>query len=488
MQWFYVVSAIIATGFVVNILLAFTVVFFEHRKPASTWAWLLVLFYIPVFGFIIYLIFGRDGKKERVFTSKGIEDYKTYLDFLEQKEKYEAIQREQDEIFRFSKIQDHYSYLKGMILMLIKCGSWITEGNQFQVFKRGENKFNALIDDIRKAKSSIHLEYYIIRGDDLGRRLVHELALKAKEGLEVRLLYDGMGCTGLPKAFFNELKQSGGQTAAFLPPFFVRLNYRNHRKIAIIDGKIGYVGGFNVGNEYLGIVKRYGPWRDTHLRLEGDCVDGLQLRFLMDWKFTSGENISFDQKYFPKREKQKEGALVQIVSSGPDTKMENIRNGYMRLISSAQKNIYIETPYFVPDDALLESLKVAALSGVDVRIIYPAHPDHLFVYWASTSYLGELLRAGVRCFQYERGFIHAKSMVIYGTAASVGSANMDVRSFALNFEINGFIYDHKLAMELEDVFCEDMKYCEELTLEWYQKRPLGFRFREAVSRLISPIL
>ena len=220
------------------------------------------------------------------------------------------------------------------------------------------------------------------------------------------------------------------------------------------------------------------------MRLEGDCVDGLQLRFLMDWKFTSGENISFDQKYFPKREKQKEGALVQIVSSGPDTKMENIRNGYMRLISSAQKNIYIETPYFVPDDALLESLKVAALSGVDVRIIYPAHPDHLFVYWASTSYLGELLRAGVRCFQYERGFIHAKSMVIDGTAASVGSANMDVRSFALNFEINGFIYDHKLAMELEDDFCEDMKYCEELTLECYQKRPLGFLFREAVSRLI----
>ena len=314
------------------------------------------------------------------------------------------------------------------------------------------------------------MEYYILRGDDLGKKIVHELALKAKEGVEVRLLYDGMGCSSLPRNFFQELEQNGGYAIAFLPRFIIRLNYRDHRKICIIDGEIGYIGGFNIGNEYLGIVKRYGSWRDTHLRIQGDAIDQLQIRFMMDWNFTTAyAPISLKKLYFPER-KQIDGIKMQIISSGPDTVWKNIWNGYFKMMNEAEKHIYIETPYFVPDDGILEALRVAALSGIDVRIIIPGNPDHFFVYWASMSYLGELLEAGVRCYQYEKGFIHTKAVFVDSKICSIGTANMDIRSFDLNFEINAFLYDEQTTILLEQDFLNDLDNCVEITKEWYSKR------------------
>ena len=304
----------------------------------------------------------------------------------------------------------------------------------------------------------------------------------------MRLLYDGMGNSLLPRHFFDELHAAGGHTAAFLPPFIVRLNYRNHRKLCIIDSEIGYIGGFNVGDEYLGIVPRYGAWRDTHLRFRGDAVDQMQMRFIKDWNFTASTGfIRLDEAYFPKRP-QFDGVRTQIVSSGPDTQWKNVRNGYFKMMNEAEDHIYLTTPYFVPDDGIFEALRVAALSGIDVRILIPGNPDHFFVYWASMSYLGELLEAGVRCYQYEKGFIHAKVLCIDGQVASVGTANMDIRSFDLNFEVNAFLYDKPLTERLEADFLNDLKNGVEITREWYHRRKWWFKVKEAVARLISPML
>lgn len=478
------VLLLVAIVLIGNIILSGFVVFFERRNPSSTWAWLLVLLFIPVLGFFVYMVFGRNSKRERMFREKEDYDRAVYHNDVESVRK----NREQKAILRNHKQLIEEEYMPDLIYMHLNRGSWLTYNNKVDYFNNGKDKFDSLIQDIRNAKKSIHLQYYIWRGDGLGTRLVEELTKKAAEGVEVRVLYDGIGNARLPKYFFDRLHLAGGYTAAFLPRFIVRLNYRNHRKLAIIDGEIGYIGGFNVGDEYLGITKRYGPWRDSHLRFRGDAVDQMQMRFVKDWNFTSKKGkIPITEWYFPHRE-QFDGVATQIVSSGPDTKWKNVRNGYFKMMNGAKRHIYLTTPYFVPDDGIFEALRVAALSGVDVRIIFPGNPDHFFVYWASMSYLGELLEAGVRCYQYEKGFIHAKVLTIDGTVASVGTANMDIRSFDLNFEVNAFIYDEGLTKTLEDDFENDLKSCVEITKEWYHRRRWWFRVNEAVARLISPML
>jgi Phosphatidylserine/phosphatidylglycerophosphate/cardiolipin synthases and related enzymes len=274
-----------------------------------------------------------------------------------------------------------------------------------------------------------------------------------------------------------------------LPTSFnnIRVNYRNHRKIAVIDGKEAFLGGLNIGDEYLGENKRFGYWRDTHLKIVGSAINSLQQRFLLDWRYASNEKIPFDKKYFPLLQFQGESG-IQIVSSGPDSEWEQIKNGFVKMISSAKKSIYIQTPYFIPDESILESLKIASLSGVDVRIMIPNKPDHLFVYWASLSYIGELLKSGVKSYKYDRGFVHSKTIVVDGKISSVGTANMDVRSFKLNFEVNAFIYDSNISKRLKSIFEEDMVFCTEITHELYYSRSIIIKFKESISRLLSPVL
>lgn len=486
-----ILSALGFIGFLVlvgNVILASLVVFFERRNPASTWAWLLVLFFVPILGFVVYMVFGRNSKREKMFREKERYDKGVYYNYLfHNVRSIEKIQEQKSIIAQRGRLVEA-EYLTDLAYLHLNSGNWMTFNNKVEYFNNGKDKFEALVQDIRRAKKFIHLEYYIWRGDRLGTRLVEELTKKAAEGVEVRLLYDGMGNIRLPKYFFDKLHAAGGYTAAFLPRFMVRLNYRNHRKLCIIDGEVGYIGGFNVGDEYLGIVKRYGPWRDSHLRFQGDALDQMQMRFIMDWNFTAKKGkIQLAERYFPERS-QFEGVRTQIVSSGPDTQWKNVRNGYYKMINEAEDHIYLTTPYFVPDDGILEGLRVAALSGLDVRIIIPGNPDHFFVYWASMSYLGELLEAGVRCYQYEKGFIHAKSLFIDGQVASVGTANMDIRSFALNFEVNAFMFDEKITEELEADFLRDLGNCIEITKEWYHRRRWWFKVKEAIARLVSPML
>lgn len=483
------IFAYLAAGMlIINVFLAGLMVFFERRNPASTWAWLLVLFFIPIFGFLIYIVFGKNGKQEKMFREKAEYDQKVYFKYLfHDRHSIEKIQRQKALIESRGRLVEA-EYLTDLAYLHLSSGNWMTFNNEVTALGSGKDKFEALVRDIRNAKKFIHLQYYIWRGDRLGGRLLDELIKKAEEGVEIRLLYDGMGNSSLPKKYFHKLHEAGGFTASFLPPFFVRINYRNHRKLCIIDGEIGYIGGFNVGDEYLGLVKKYGPWRDTHLRFEGDAVDQMQIRFIMDWNFTAKDGIvQLEDKYFPVRD-QWDGVETQIVSSGPDTQWKNIRNGYFKMINEAEEHIYLTTPYFVPDDAIFEALRVAALSGIDVRILIPGNPDHFFVYWASMSYLGELLEAGVRCFQYEKGFIHAKTVCVDGLVCSVGTANMDVRSFDLNFEINAFMFHAVLTQSLEAEFLKDLESSVEITKEWYYRRRWWFKVKEAVARLISPML
>jgi len=321
---------------------------------------------------------------------------------------------------------------------------------------------------------------------------LHALIKKAKQGVKVRVLYDEMGSRGVKKRHFKEVLDVGGEVEIFFPSILPlispRLNFRNHRKIAVIDGRIGYTGGFNVGDEYLGLKKKFGYWRDTHLRIEGSAVHPLQTRFLLDWNQASlRHRISYSERYFPAIP-QKGDIALQIVSSGPDTPYAGIKNAYVKMIMNAKKYIYIQSPYFIPDYTFLDALQIAALSGIDVRIMIPNKPDHPFVYWATYSYVGQLLEAGAKIYHYDKGFIHAKMIVVDDEVSTVGTANIDVRSFSLNFEVNAFIYDLDISHNLAEIFEKDILDCKELTMETYQNRSIRVKFKESISRLLSPIL
>ncbi len=470
--------------FVMNILLAVALVFFERRKPTATWAWLMVLFFLPVFGFIIYLLFGQDMRKQKVFALKQEEEHRLQNIIDKQEAFIKADTLEINE----SGLENH---LDVIYFHLLSNMAPYTQDNEVKVYHEGNTKFDDMIEDLKGAEKYIHLEYYIIRDDHLGREILALLTKKASEGVEIKVLFDGMGCIKLPKDFFKAFVKAGGQIACFYPPLLpyinVRMNYRNHRKICIIDGKTSYVGGLNIGDEYLGLSKKFGFWRDTHLKISGSAVDYLQLRFFLDWRFAAKEELIYNKKYFPKREKI-QGVGMQIVTSGPDSKWSSIRNGYFKMINEAEKSVYIQTPYFVPDDSILEALRVSALSGIDVKIIIPGKPDHPFVHWASLSYLGDLLQAGVKCYTYDKGFVHSKIVLVDGLMSSVGTGNMDIRSFKLNFEVNAFIYNRKTTEELENQFMKDLEECTEVTMETYKQRSTIIKFKESVSRLLSPIL
>lgn len=466
-----------------NFVLAFTVIFLERRNASSTWAWLMVLFFIPVFGFLLYLIFGRKLSKQKIFTW----DTKSKLGIgNEVKSQLSAIRADE---FTF-KDESLKEYQDLYYLHLQNNDAIYTQDNHVDIFTDGNEKFNALIDDLEQATDHIHLLYYIIRHDQLGTRIADVLIRKAREGVEVRFLYDAMGSRLLSKKYLRRLKEAGVLVDAFfpakIPKVNFKLNFRNHRKLAIIDGKIGYIGGFNIGDEYLGKDRKFGYWRDTHLRIYGDAVRKMQTRFILDWNQASRNDILYEDRFYIGSDSGDVG--VQIVSSGPDSEWEQIKYGYIKMVLSAKEYIYIQTPYFIPDESLMDALRIAALSGVKVKIMIPNKPDHPFVYWATLSYTGELLNAGADIFMYQNGFLHAKTIVVDGKISSVGTANIDVRSFRLNFEVNAFLYDQDIAQQLVEAFQNDMMLSTQMTQKLYAKRSLGIRFKESVSRLLSPIL
>ena len=479
----------------VNLILSIVIVFFQRRDPKAVWTWLMALYFVPVFGFLFYLLLCQDIKKSKMFHIKEVED-KLRVSARGQ----ELFLRNHDLSIDEPMGRDY----KDLVLYNLELsGAVLTVNNQIDIFSDGEEKFEDLRRELRLARKFIHIQYYIIKNDEVFDSLVPILMDKVKEGVEVRILYDGMGGRFMPKRRWEELKQAGIQVGEFFPAFLGRLNfrvnYRNHRKIVVIDNEVGYVGGFNIGKEYIGKDKKFGFWRDTHLKIRGEAVISLEIRFALDWNYAAQENLFLDARYFKMdseirketREILEGNKLplgIQIITSGPDVENRQIRNNYLELYHKAKKHIYIQTPYFVPDDAVLSALQIAARSGVDVRLMIPCMPDHPFVYWATYSYVGDLLESGARCYKYEDGFLHAKGVMTDGRVSCYGTANMDIRSFELNFEVNATIYDEETTEKLEQIFLYDLQSCHEITLEEYNERPLWIRFKEQCCRLLSPLL
>lgn len=472
----------------INLIFSVLIIFFQRKDPATVWAWLLLLYFIPVLGFALYLIFGQGLRKERMFRAKEIESELKYAAFKQKSSIYREELRICDpELDRFKRL---------MLYNLNEGKAVLTDNNDVKAYTDGKDKFRALLDELEHAESYIHMQYYIIRKDGLWEDIEKVLIRKAAEGVEVRVLFDSMGCrgrSGIGKAEKKRLTESGVQVAEFFPAIMgklqLRMNYRNHRKIVVIDGRTGFLGGFNIGEEYLGRAPKFGYWRDTHIRVEGSAVTSLAVRFVLDWNFAAKENLFLKDSLFRIPSYRRRGEeLVQIISSGPDSARPLIRDNYLRLIHMAAKSIYIQTPYFIPDEDIKSALLIAVKAGVDVRIMIPCKPDHLFVYWATYSYVGEMVEAGAKCYTYDNGFLHTKCLCVDSLVSCVGTANMDIRSFRLNFEVNAVIYDAGTTRKMMEAFRQDIACSTLITRSAYKNRSLFLRAKEQFCRLLSPIL
>ena len=476
--------------FIVNLLLSSAIIFLERKTPQSTYAWLLFLWIIPVLGFIFYLFFSQNLTKRKIYryNTPEAEQYKHLLS-LQKKALVDKqrVTKNRDLLEKYHyTIEYHFNVSHSLY----------TDNNQVTIYTDGHAKFDALFDAIRGAKTSVHLEYYIIKYDNLGRRFMDLLIEKAQEGVEVRLLFDEMGGRYLPRSILKKFKAAGGAYGIFFPSKLryinLRVNYRDHRKIAVIDGTTAFVGGYNIGDEYLGLKKKMGYWRDTHLKITGYAAYELQMRFFLDWR-TSGnpsplEDTKADiHRYYPYMENTA-GAGIQIVSSGPDDPNQGIKQGFIRMITNAKRYIFIQSPYFVTDESIMEALKIALLSGIEVRIMIPNKPDHVFIYWATLSYVGELIEYGALVYIYDEGFLHAKVVVVDDEIAAVGSCNFDIRSFRLNFETNAFLYDKAIATSLREIFLTDIDKCVYYDKISYIKRSRRIKIKESISRLFAPLL
>lgn len=457
-----------------------TILLLEYRRPGKALAWLCVLFVFPVVGFIMYYLMAKQYRQRTRFRRQ---EQDRHMDKRQGQSPMSSVWDK--EIYREMKDKPQLlTFLENIPR------SPIVSGNRTQVLTNADVAYKAMLDIIEQATDHIHMEFYMIHSDEVGYLFQQALIRKAKQGLNVRLLVDGIGSLGLKREFIRELQQAGVETACFLRPIIAlidkRINYRNHRKIVVIDGKVGFFGGINIGNEYLGMNQKLGFWRDTHYQIEGGAVGQLQHCFMNDWSLVM-EKIRQEQRYFPVRSSSGE-EKIQLIASGPGERRKSILELYFAAIVAARKRVYITTPYFVPEDSIQMALKVAALSGVDVRVIYPAVPDSKLVHWASKSYLGELMQAGVRFFEYEKGFIHTKCMLVDHTIAISGSANIDMRSFFSNFEINAVWYDRVVINRLEQDFIRDLEDSLEIDPVEFAQRSTLERGKQMLGRLLSPLV
>ena len=472
-DWF---TQLICMADVVFLLVLF---FSERNNPSKILMWALVLFFLPILGFILYIVLGQTFYSDQKFKIKGMNDDK--IDDVISQNKDSISASEDPEYRRFAET------------ILNIGGLGYSDNNDVKLYTLGEDKFRDLYQDLRNAKRYIHLEYYIIRNDELGNELMDILIQKVGEGVEVKLLTDDFGVGKGPKKAIRRFKAAGGSFAVFHKVLWLILspkkNNRNHRKIGIIDGTIAYCGGFNIGDEYLG-KGPLGFWRDTAVRISGDAVKPLQARFQMDWEYATKRALCPPEKlpdYYGRTDYGSTGdAKVLTVSGGPDVADFNpVRLEYLNLIRNAKKSIYLHSPYFIPDDSLQDALSVAAANGVDVKVIIPDKPDHMFVFWCNISSAYSVMGNGVKVYMYNRGFVHSKTMVVDGEYCSVGSANFDDRSLVLNFETNAVILSKELGRQMDEAFKEDLEYCTEYTCEDYENISGYDVLKVSFSRLFS---
>lgn len=456
------------------ILFTIVIVLLDNRNPVKTMAWILVLVFLPVVGLAFYFFFGRNTRKERLISKKGFSrlSKRPMAEYQAQEALGDFTGRNQLIPF-FHKVSNALPF----------------EGNDVQVFTDGYSMYQELFRRIAKAKHHIHLEFYIFENDAVGRLLRDLLIDKAREGVSVRLLYDDVGCWDVNPMFYDEMLCEGIEVRSFLkvrfPQFTSKVNYRNHRKLAIIDGKLGFIGGMNIALRYLKGVP-WGVWRDTHICLKGKAVYGIQTAFLTDW-FAVDRTLLTSAQYFPKMDSVGT-SVAQIVTSDPVGEWHDIMLGLVKAISCAQRYIYVETPYFLPTEQVMAAFQTAALSGVDVRLMIPKKADAFITHKGTMSYLDELMKSGVKVYFYRAGFLHSKLWVADDEWASVGSTNLDFRSFEHNFEANAFFYDEKTVCTLKEIFLEDMKKCMTLSQKIWDKRSFKNKIVESVVRLLAPLL
>ena len=469
--------------YILNFLVALLIIFVERKRPSATVAWIMILFVLPGAGLVFYIIFSQLLARYRLHSLSSYMHMKDNPYLLEQKS------RMREGSFHFANAQTA-AWSPLIRFNQEYAASYLTQDNDIQVFSDGKKAFESMFEDLKNAKRSINMEFFIMKPDYIGLEFIKILTKKAKEGLKVRLLLDAMGSRKMRSRHFKDLKAAGGEVVFFFPARIfkldLKLNYRNHRKLLVIDNETAYIGGLNAAKEYAGDSRRFGGWRDTHLRVRGGSVFDIDSRFIMDWNFANGQEVSINVADYPTGVRGK--SAVQIVSCGPERDETEIKFTYLKMINSAKHSVYIQSPYMVPDESIFEALKTAALTGVDVRIMIPRLPDHPFVYWVTYQNVGALASYGAKIYIYQPGFLHAKTIVVDDEAASVGSANFDIRSFELNFECNAVIYDREKAMELRHLFENDIKDSIRLTPEDYAQRSSWIKIKESISRLLTDIL
>ncbi|MFR9165842.1 MAG: cardiolipin synthase [Dysgonomonas sp.] len=468
---FYLILQII---YIITVIGVVIVVISENRNPVKTLAWVLVLLLIPVGGLVIYYFFGEDHRKKRLISRKMHK--KLNRNSLYSIDRLETLH-----------VPNHY---KRLVNLLNRTNAAPLYGNnELEFYSSAESMFASLFEEIRKAEKFIHIQFFIFMDDSIGQELGELLVKKAQQGVEVRLMYDDVGSWKAKNKFFRQLEKRGVKVGAFLkvklPVLTSRVNYRNHRKVVVIDGEVGFMGGMNVADRYLKGING-GIWRDCHFKVVGKAVYGLETSFAIDWYSITKEFLS-SSKYFPDFESKGEN-IMQIVTSGPTGEYKEIHQGIFHAIMNATEYVYIQTPYFIPTDNLMLALQTAALSGVEVRIMLPAKADTVFVHIATLSFIKDLLKAKVKVDFYEKGFLHSKLLVIDDSLAIVGSANMDVRSFEHNFEIEAFMYDSEAAKKVKDIYFNDLSESKEMTFDEWLKRPWYKRFASSVLRLFTPLL
>lgn len=471
--------------YVILIIAVMVRIIYDTQTVTKTLAYLLLVVFLPFVGIFIYFSFGINYRKNKLYSKKIIEDLHQEELVLEKLDLYNRKNLEATK-------ENAFVGLTNMIYQTDR--SPLTTNNKAELLINGEEKFPAVLEALRNAKHHIHIEYYIYEDDEIGRAIEEIMIEKAKEGIEVRFIYDDFGSASIRKSLVKRLRNNGVKAFPFykikLIKLASRLNYRNHRKIIVIDGRISFVGGINISDKYSNAAlgnKLY--WRDTHLKIEGDSTAILQHIFIGDWNYCAGKKLKITDQYFPKMgEFQGETQNIQIVSSGPDSDRPSIYYAIIKAIQSAKKEILLTSPYFIPGETIIDSMKMAALSGVEVKLLVPGISDSFMVNAAAKSYYTELLKAGVQIYLYKKGFVHAKTMVADRALAIVGTANLDYRSFDLNFEVNAVVYDDQLAEELAFNFENDLLHSEKIDIQSWLNRPKYIQLIEKIVRLISPML
>ncbi len=471
--------------YLVILLLTCVRIIFETHSTNKTLAYLLFCTFIPVIGIVFYVTFGVNYWRIKKYSKKSDDDKK-------------LLQQIEAHVKQFCEVTVHnsgdsFQQNAELSSMLLKdLGSPLTAGNKIKILVNGEIKFPVMLDAIRAAKHHIHIEYYIYECDDIGLKLIEILIEKAKQGVKVKMIYDDFGSPSIKKNIEQKLKDAGVEIFPFYKIQFYllanRINYRNHRKIVVIDGITGFVGGINVSDKYINGNENKLFWRDTHLQLEGPAVYYLQYLFMADWHFCCEKTFDLAESYFPVMKQSKENSFAQITASGPNSIQPSVMYTILQAIYLAKDEILITTPYFIPGDSIIDALRIAALSGLKVKLLVPGVCDSKIVNSASKSNYNELLVAGVEIYLYQKGFVHAKTIVTDGKLVIIGTANMDRRSFDLNFEVNAVLYDSKAANELRNIFFDDLNFSEQINKEQWINRKWHTQFPEKLARLLSPVL